>query len=357
MKIGLVGNINLGVKVDHTICSYNRIGNSNKTLYSIWGNTLDNLHSHDILSGNLNSVITDNKYTYTLSDNSSDNPIDTVDYSYLKKNYARCLIPTKINHLSIANKNMIKSTFNNFFGLNDTITTLDKMRIGYSGANIIKGFESEPHFITTNGYTVGFLSATEDWIADYSNDQNELNNYYIWKLSRDKNMGQNDKIKHFNAIRKIQTTKEMCDILIITLNWGDSFAERVSNIIINFCRLFIDNGADIVQCTGINNIMPIEMYGKGFIFYSLGNFINGDIYSYNDSEQYIKYQSDLSAIATIEYPQKIEEKTKEYHRNIGILTITPTVSLIKYGNSLEKVNVNIASIEDGKNIIKILLNK
>jgi poly-gamma-glutamate capsule biosynthesis protein CapA/YwtB (metallophosphatase superfamily) len=355
MKIGLIGNINLGEKANYTINSYNKFGLTKKTLYSLWGNTLDNLHSHDILSGNLNSILTDNlKYNE--------------NYSHLNKNFARCLIPTKINHLSISNKNMIKGSFNYNYGLNDTVKTLEKMGIGYSGANMIKGFESEPHFITTNGYIVGFLSATHNWInelnelnelneSDESNESNESNEYnfknknnYIWKLSTDKNMDKGDKINHCNAIRLIQNTKKMCDILIITLNWGDNFTDYVSNIIINLCRLMIDNGADIIQCTGTNNILPIEMYNGGFIFYSLGNFINGDVYSYNDSDKYIKYQTDLGAIATIEYPTKIEESYIN-NSNVGILNITPTISMIQYGVNSDKINVKIALDEDKKFIV------
>lgn len=345
MKIGLIGNINLGKKVYDTINSYNKLGITKRTLYSIWGNTLNNLHSHDILSGNLNTIISDN--------------IDTSDYSYINRDFSRCLIPTKIDHLSISNKNMLKGIYNNNYGLNDTIKTLEKMGINYTGANNIKGFENEPYFIDTNGYRVGFLSATDNWLDKSDNLENldkndDLYSNCIWKLSTDKNMTYTQKIEHCNAIRYIQNTKKLCDILVITLNWGETFTDSVSKIIINFCRLMIDNGADIIQCTGTNNILPVEMYNGGFIFYSLGNFINGDDYLYNNSDTYIKYQTDLGVIATIEYPIKIDEHYYNENNinksNVGILNITPTLSLIKY-NKNDRVNVNIAMDEDKKFII------
>lgn len=64
-----------------------------------------------------------------------------------------------------------------------------------------------------------------------------------------------------------------CDIVIASQHAGNEYTRVPSQTQTDFARAAIDAGADVVVGAHPHWIQPVEKYGSGLIFHSLGNFI------------------------------------------------------------------------------------
>jgi len=71
----------------------------------------------------------------------------------------------------------------------------------------------------------------------------------------------------------IDALREHCDLLIVSLHWGDEFVHHPSENQILLSHQVIDHGADIIVGHHSHTYQGIEMYHKRLIIYSLGNFL------------------------------------------------------------------------------------
>lgn len=70
-----------------------------------------------------------------------------------------------------------------------------------------------------------------------------------------------------------------CDLIVVAPHWGVEMTYRPTSQQIDVGHAAIDAGADIVWGSHPHVLQPIEEYGGGVIFYSMGNFsFGGNIY-------------------------------------------------------------------------------
>ena len=74
------------------------------------------------------------------------------------------------------------------------------------------------------------------------------------------------------AVSDIKRLSQQCDMIVVSLHWGDEFFDQPSEEQIAAARQLVDAGARIVVGHHPHVLRPIERYGDGVIAYSLGNF-------------------------------------------------------------------------------------
>ena len=76
--------------------------------------------------------------------------------------------------------------------------------------------------------------------------------------------------------REIAALREAgCDLVIVAPHWGAEGSYHPTQEQIDVGHAAIDSGADIVWGSHPHVLQPIEEYGGGIIYYSLGNFVFG----------------------------------------------------------------------------------
>ncbi len=78
-----------------------------------------------------------------------------------------------------------------------------------------------------------------------------------------------------DMVAEIGALREQCDIVIYAPHWGIEKTYKPTAVQEEVGRAAIDAGADIVWGSHPHALQPIEEYGSGVIFYSLGNFSFG----------------------------------------------------------------------------------
>lgn len=73
--------------------------------------------------------------------------------------------------------------------------------------------------------------------------------------------------------KQVKKAKEISDIVVVSLHLGIEFDESRSVATIRLTRSLIESGADIILCHHPHVLQKIEIYKKGLIAYSLGNFV------------------------------------------------------------------------------------
>lgn len=63
------------------------------------------------------------------------------------------------------------------------------------------------------------------------------------------------------------------DIVVVSLHWGDEFIQLPSPADVSLAHSIIDGGADLIIGHHPHVLRGIERYGRGWIVYSLGNFV------------------------------------------------------------------------------------
>lgn len=80
--------------------------------------------------------------------------------------------------------------------------------------------------------------------------------------------------KDFEKIKRdIGNAKSKSDILVVSLHAGEEYARKPTQFQVDFSKMAIDAGADIVIGHHPHIVQPNEKYKNGYIFYSLGNFV------------------------------------------------------------------------------------
>lgn len=74
-------------------------------------------------------------------------------------------------------------------------------------------------------------------------------------------------------LQDVRTLRKQVDVVVVSVHWGEEFIRRPSPEEIKIARLLVDEGADLIIGHHPHVLRGIEKYGKGWIVYSLGNFI------------------------------------------------------------------------------------
>lgn len=75
------------------------------------------------------------------------------------------------------------------------------------------------------------------------------------------------------AVSDVRVAKALSDIVIVSLHWGDEYQESPTEREKEIGRALIDAGASLIVGHHPHIVQEIEKYNRGFIAYSLGNFV------------------------------------------------------------------------------------
>ena len=257
----------------------------------LYGNVYKTLKSVDGVFVNLETTITNHHRKYKKTFNYKLNP----DYKDVIKTGNIKYVSLSNNHICDFNKK----------GMYDTIKYLNELNVKYSGA----GDNADEHTtLNINGITFAFLSAADHytyWSHKHKNNRNKRktrknnNNKIkldcIWHINMSNRGNEQrtliqDKIKR---LKKKLNTENTNNHIIFSLHFNSNKVDKIEAKYIDFCRELIEAGASIIYCHSPHHVLPYEEYitsnnRKGYIFYSLGAFI--DDYAIDN------YRDDLSIL-------------------------------------------------------------
>jgi len=103
-------------------------------------------------------------------------------------------------------------------------------------------------------------------------------------------------------LQTIRVYDPQVDYLVISLHWGNEYLPKPESWRLNFARQMIDAGADIIHGHHPHVWQEPEIYQDKPIFYSLGNFIFDQSWSYETSHsQIVRLTLTKNDIKNIEY--------------------------------------------------------
>jgi len=188
--------------------------------------------------------------------------------------------PESMEGLNYAGFNVISLANNHAFdygreALEDCLTRLSNVGIDYVGAGFSEDETYSPLIKEIKDTKIGFLAYTnlgpETWKARGDNSG------IAWidgsELSR--------------AKLEIEKAKSEVDILIVSLHAGEEYQETPAQFQVDFAKMAIDAGADIIAGHHPHVVQPFEKYQQGYIAYSLGNFIFDQSFSEETMESQI----------------------------------------------------------------------
>ena len=136
---------------------------------------------------------------------------------------------------------------------NETLQMLKQANIAVCG--VAQGNASAPAIMTIKGLRIGFLG--------YSLRPRQ---YFIetplYAEGSTESIG--------NDVRAL---RQGSDIVVVSLHWGDEFIDRPSPDDVQLAHDVIDAGADLIIGHHPHVLRGVERYGRGWIVYSLGNFV------------------------------------------------------------------------------------
>lgn len=144
----------------------------------------------------------------------------------------------------------------------------------------------------------------------------------------------------------VKDAKNNADIVIVCVHWGNEYTKTVSDRQELIARNLINSGADIVIGSHPHTLQTIEKYNDGIIFYSLGNFVFDQGWTFTNESTLINFSlKDDGSYAFECIPVFIENATPQvsqsyYHKTRIFRTLT---------NRLDKEDY---TIEDNKIIIE-----
>jgi len=138
--------------------------------------------------------------------------------------------------------------------LKRTCSLLDNNQIKWTGFNPSQPDKPQPVIFTIKGIKIGILAYCET--QQYHLEKQILPLINLENINKD-----------------IASLKTECDIVIISLHWGDEFIEYPSPQQVNLAHEIINSGASIILGHHSHSLQGIEEYNNGIIVYSLGTFI------------------------------------------------------------------------------------
>jgi poly-gamma-glutamate synthesis protein (capsule biosynthesis protein) len=73
--------------------------------------------------------------------------------------------------------------------------------------------------------------------------------------------------------KQVKKAREISDIVVVSLHLGIEFDKPPTTSTIRLAHTLIETGADLVLCHHPHTLQRIEIYKRGLIAYSLGNFV------------------------------------------------------------------------------------
>ena len=71
----------------------------------------------------------------------------------------------------------------------------------------------------------------------------------------------------------VRAARGESDVVIVSLHWGEEFIDRPSPDDVRLAHAIVDGGADLIIGHHPHVLRGVERRGRGWIVYSLGNFV------------------------------------------------------------------------------------
>ncbi len=143
------------------------------------------------------------------------------------------------------------------YGIEYTLARLAEKRIASIGTGATAAIAHQGAVLVRNNVGFGFLAYT----YDQSNG-----NHADW----------DDRIAMMNVdqmVADIQRLRQRTDVVIVSMHAGNEYGRKPNAHQRKFAHAAIDAGASIVAGHHPHVTQPVEAYGDGVIFYSLGNLV------------------------------------------------------------------------------------
>lgn len=138
-------------------------------------------------------------------------------------------------------------------GFNKTLDILRENGLNFIGAGNNGKSISPPLILERNGLKLGFLG-------------------YTLKSIMTPECIPTNPLKERGIITDIESIKDKCDFIIVSLHWGTENVFYPSPKQIDLAHKLVDNGATLILGHHPHVVQGIEKYRRGLIAYSLGNF-------------------------------------------------------------------------------------
>lgn len=205
---------------------------------SIFAHVMDDLRAGDIVFANLECP---------LADSGPHNPAACIFRAPTRTVAVLQTVPFSI--VSLANNHAYDAGRK---GLEATMAALDKAGIAYIGASRDGTSPPPPIFFEIDGLKVGFLGYTALSFTHRADA----------------------KVNDVAALaRQIAAAKREADLLLVSYHWGDEYHRTPNKRQRLIAHATIDAGADVVLGHHPHVLEGIEIYKRGLILYSMGNFV------------------------------------------------------------------------------------
>lgn len=209
--------------------------------YDLFSNVSGILKGHDIVFGNLESVI-------------SDHGIKELDYKSVQmRGPGRSIELLKragFNVLSIANNHVMQHGDGAFL---ETVNLIKENGIEPLGCIDTCG-RSLPCFKKIKGMNIGFIGFS------VRPEKHALQPHYA-------------RCEFSQILDSVKECRKSCDFLVVSLHWGDEYVYKPSTEQIKQARLLADQGASLILGHHPHVVQGVEKYKKSIIAYSMGNFV------------------------------------------------------------------------------------
>ena len=283
----------------------------------------------DYVAGNLECVLLDNASDYEKNDKEIHINAETKTANVLKEN-GFTLVSLANNHLADFKAK----------GVVNTLDTLDKVGLKHVGAgrNLTEAAEYDMQEI--NGVKIATIAVSDIIPKDFA--------------ARDSKAGilTTKTLKYYQAVKD---ASEKADLVIANIHWGVEYGMTETEAQQQLARNLINWGVDVVICSHPHVLQPVEKYGDGIIFYSMGNFVFDQGWSRTKDSMVLNYYVDENGNCSFEItPIRIKDGYPEVTNNAFFKKRTYRTLTKNLKDSDYEVKSNTLLM---KNAIKIDLNK
>lgn len=283
----------------------------------------------DYVAGNLECVLLDNASDYEKNDKEIHINAETKTANVLKEN-GFTLVSLANNHLADFKAK----------GVVNTLDTLDKVGLKHVGAgrNLTEAAEYDMQEI--NGVKIATIAVSDIIPKDFA--------------ARDSKAGilTTKTLKYYQAVKD---ASEKADLVIANIHWGVEYGMTETEAQQQLARNLINWGVDVVIGSHPHVLQPVEKYGDGIIFYSMGNFVFDQGWSRTKDSMVLNYYVDENGNCSFEItPIRIKDGYPEVTNNAFFKKRTYRTLTKNLKDSDYEVKSNTLLM---KNAIKIDLNK
>ena len=283
----------------------------------------------DYVAGNLECVLLDNASDYEKNDKEIHINAETKTANVLKEN-GFTLVSLANNHLADFKAK----------GVVNTLDTLDKVGLKHVGAgrNLTEAAEYDIQEI--NGVKIATIAVSDIIPKDFA--------------ARDSKAGilTTKTLKYYQAVKD---ASEKADLVIANIHWGVEYGMTETEAQQQLARNLINWGVDVVIGSHPLVHQPVEKYGDGIIFYSMGNFVFDQGWSRTKDSMVLNYYVDEDGNCSFEItPIRIKDGYPEVTNNAFFKKRTYRTLTKNLKDSDYEVKSNTLLM---KNAIKIDLNK